>query len=151
MDEHGTLIVAAHPDDETIGAGIRMTRHKRRESIMIAHLTAGSPRDLSNARAAGCATAAEYACVRPGAVHEEFASYHAGRQGVVNGEFLAAGPAERALILTEAERDLKAAMFAAFHTQRHILKLFPLDPEQYERFGFGIGIEWRRHAAEALA
>src|SRR5258708_30466364 len=64
VDEHRTLIVAAHPDDETIGAGIRMARCKRREAFMIAHITNGSPRDLSDARAAGCATRAEYASVR---------------------------------------------------------------------------------------
>ncbi len=113
---------------------------------------------------------AEALKVCPGAAHEEFASYHAGPQGVVNGEFFPAGPAERALILTQAERDLKAAMFAALHTHQHIFRLFPLDTEkfriapvydftqpphpgelQYERFGFGASVEWRRRAVEALA
>jgi LmbE family N-acetylglucosaminyl deacetylase len=41
------LIVAPHPDDETIGAGIWMDRH-RDAQITVLHTTDGSPRDHSS-------------------------------------------------------------------------------------------------------
>jgi LmbE family N-acetylglucosaminyl deacetylase len=54
------LIVAPHPDDETIGAGIWMARH-RDIRITLLHITDGSPRDPSNALAAGFASREAYA------------------------------------------------------------------------------------------
>ncbi len=39
------MIVAAHPDDEIIGAGIWMARHEDHDLISIAHVTDGSPRN----------------------------------------------------------------------------------------------------------
>ena len=56
-----TLIIAAHPDDETIGAAVRISRTK---GIRIIHATDGSPLDLSDAIAAGFSTREEYAANR---------------------------------------------------------------------------------------
>ena len=54
------MIVAPHPDDETIGAGIWMARH-RDIRITLLHITDGSPRDPSDAFAAGFASSQAYA------------------------------------------------------------------------------------------
>jgi N-acetylglucosamine malate deacetylase 2 len=58
-----TLIVAPHPDDETIGTGIWMHRH-RDTRIILLHITDGSPRDLSNAKAAGFERRESYSAAR---------------------------------------------------------------------------------------
>ena len=58
--QESCLIVAPHPDDETIGAGIWMARH-RDIRITLLHLTDGSPRDPSTALAAGFASREAYA------------------------------------------------------------------------------------------
>src|SRR5579884_734325 len=68
-DDRTTLIVAAHPDDEVLGAGMWMLRHRDRERITILHVTDGSPRNLKDARAAGCATREEYAALRRRELH----------------------------------------------------------------------------------
>jgi len=49
------LIVAAHPDDEILGAGIWLHRHKS-DNTHILHTTDGSPRDRLDAREAYAAT-----------------------------------------------------------------------------------------------
>lgn len=54
-------LVAAHPDDETIGAGASLHLFRK---LLLVHVTDGAPADLADARAAGCASAAEYAAVR---------------------------------------------------------------------------------------
>lgn len=55
------LIVAAHPDDEIVGAGARLQRLR---SAYLLHLTDGAPRDGVDARAAGFNDAASYARAR---------------------------------------------------------------------------------------
>ena len=53
------LIVAPHPDDETIGAGIWMARQGDM-GITLLHITDGSPRDPSDALALGFASRKAY-------------------------------------------------------------------------------------------
>ena len=61
----------------------------------------------------------------------EFASYHAGPNGIVTGEFL---PSEQAIVtheLTAEERVIKVRMLACFATQRETLSQFPVHRERY--------------------
>ncbi len=55
------VVVAAHPDDETIGSGGILPRMS---DPLVVHLTGGAPRDPEAARAAGCATPEDYAAAR---------------------------------------------------------------------------------------
>jgi LmbE family N-acetylglucosaminyl deacetylase len=55
------VIVAAHPDDEVIGAGALLTRLRQ---AMVVHVTDGAPRNSVDARAAGFAGWPEYAAAR---------------------------------------------------------------------------------------
>jgi LmbE family N-acetylglucosaminyl deacetylase len=55
------LIVVAHPDDETVGAGSRLSQLRGSQFIVA---TDGAPRDLLDAHANGFSTAAEYALAR---------------------------------------------------------------------------------------
>jgi len=56
-----TLLIAAHPDDETIGAGALL---RRRRNIKIIHVTDGSPLNVGDVLAAGFTTREEYAEAR---------------------------------------------------------------------------------------
>ncbi len=55
------LLIAAHPDDETIGAGTLLSRA---ENIGVIHATDGSPVNEADARAAGFSTRETYAAAR---------------------------------------------------------------------------------------
>ncbi len=55
------LVVAAHPDDDVIGAGALMARVPR---VRVAYVTDGAPRDGVDARAHGFADVAAYAVAR---------------------------------------------------------------------------------------
>jgi LmbE family N-acetylglucosaminyl deacetylase len=55
------LIVAAHPDDEVIGASTRLRLFR---NLTIVHVTDGAPRNLYDAQRHGFGTCAEYAAAR---------------------------------------------------------------------------------------
>jgi len=57
------MIVAAHPDDEVIGAGAQLPRLKE---LTIVHTTDGAPRDRRDANAAGYGSWETYASARRG-------------------------------------------------------------------------------------
>jgi N-acetylglucosamine malate deacetylase 2 len=59
------LVVAAHPDDEMVGAGARLGRWK---NVGFLHVTDGAPQDMKDARESGFARCEDYARAR----REEF-------------------------------------------------------------------------------
>lgn len=62
MHDERILIIAAHPDDEIIGAGAQFAKWGDR--LTIAHATDGSPTNLMDARATGFESGEEYAQAR---------------------------------------------------------------------------------------
>lgn len=59
--EAPVALVVAHPDDETIGAGVLLRRFRR---LTLVHVTDGAPRDLRDVHAAGFSSCATYAAAR---------------------------------------------------------------------------------------
>src|ERR1051325_11689396 len=57
------VIVAAHPDDESIGTGIWIYRHSNM-SVHVLHITDGSPHDMTDAKALGFQSRRSYALAR---------------------------------------------------------------------------------------
>jgi LmbE family N-acetylglucosaminyl deacetylase len=66
-----TLLLAAHPDDEVIGAGALLARLG--SAVTIAHVTDGSPRSGKDAQAHGFASGEAYARARRAELHEALA------------------------------------------------------------------------------
>ena len=64
-----TLIVAAHPDDEIIGAGAQLPRLSQAYFL---HLTDGAPKDMRDASALGFVTREAYAEARRREFFEAF-------------------------------------------------------------------------------
>jgi N-acetylglucosamine malate deacetylase 2 len=62
------LMIVAHPDDEVIGAGVRLSWLGK--DITIVHVTDGAPADSRDARAAGFSSAEGYAAARRGELLE---------------------------------------------------------------------------------
>jgi LmbE family N-acetylglucosaminyl deacetylase len=58
------LVVVAHPDDETLGAGALIQGLAGSGPVFVLHTTDGAPRDMRDASAAGCATRGAYAEAR---------------------------------------------------------------------------------------
>jgi N-acetylglucosamine malate deacetylase 2 len=102
------VLVAAHPDDEVIGAGATLTWM---QPAAIIHLTDGAPRNGSDARNAGFHSASDYAAARR---HELAAALSVGR---VRSERISLG-----LVDQEVSLDLPGAV-ACLH--RHMCELQP--------------------------
>jgi LmbE family N-acetylglucosaminyl deacetylase len=58
---HRVLLIAAHPDDETIGLGAQLRRF---DDLLLVHVTDGAPVDGSDAEKYGFASTIDYAAAR---------------------------------------------------------------------------------------
>jgi LmbE family N-acetylglucosaminyl deacetylase len=79
-----TVLVAAHPDDETIGAGGLLSRRK---NFKVVHATDGSPLNPSDALVAGCSTRESYAEIRRKEAVDALASVGIGEDAITNLRF----------------------------------------------------------------
>jgi N-acetylglucosamine malate deacetylase 2 len=61
IPQRTVVVIAAHPDDETAGAGALLSRLL---DPVVVHLTDGAPRQDGDARRAGCESREEYAMAR---------------------------------------------------------------------------------------
>ncbi|HJU09974.1 MAG TPA: PIG-L family deacetylase, partial [Candidatus Binataceae bacterium] len=60
-ERFSVAVLAAHPDDEIIGAGVQLSKLER---VTVIYITDGAPRNLNDAKTAGFESAEEYASAR---------------------------------------------------------------------------------------
>src|SRR5690242_10819274 len=70
----GIALVAAHPDDEVLGAGGRLAELG---AVTLVHVTDGAPRDMRDARSAGFDTREAYALARRTELDRALVAAHA--------------------------------------------------------------------------
>jgi LmbE family N-acetylglucosaminyl deacetylase len=109
-------VVVAHPDDEVLAAGSRMSRM---DDLTIIHTTDGSPRDMEDARREGMATVDDYAALRRrevvaamdalGAAPELRCLWHPDKESILHG----------AAIVEELAEDLAGARAVITHAYEH--------------------------------
>jgi LmbE family N-acetylglucosaminyl deacetylase len=98
------LVVAAHPDDEVIGAGALLTRlATARVVIDLVHVTDGAPRNMVDASAAGFVDPESYARQRR---RELYAALHAGGIAVRSAGMLGVPDQQASLSLEPLARRL---------------------------------------------
>lgn len=110
--EEPVALVVAHPDDETIGAGALLPLFRR---LLLVHVTDGAPRNLSDARATGFATAADYAAARRRELDAALVA------GGVGAERAALGAADQGASFRMAELSLALASLIERHGARAVL------------------------------
>ena len=110
--EEPVALVVAHPDDETIGAGAALPLFRR---LLLVHATDGAPRDVADARAAGFATAADYAAARRRELDAALAA------GGVRAERAALGAADQGASFRMAELSRALAALLERHGARAVL------------------------------
>ena len=110
--EEPVAVVVAHPDDETIGAGASLPLFRR---LLLVHATDGAPRNLVDARAAGFATADDYAAARGRELDAALAA------GGVRAERAALGAADQGAAFRMAELSRALAALFERHGTRAVL------------------------------
>src|SRR5436190_1784004 len=144
LASRSVVIVAAHPDDETISAGGLLPRLR---NPVVVTVTDGAPRNGGDAERAGCLTRDDYARLRrdellgaldvAGVGGDQIRALNIVDQEAVDhpamrvGEFLPRTDHGEPVVLPEEARDVKSRMISCFASQLHMLRHFPVDVERY--------------------
>jgi LmbE family N-acetylglucosaminyl deacetylase len=131
------LIVAAHPDDEAVGAATLLFGNRE---VRVVHVTDGAPRDLADARVNGFETRDAYAAARDAEARAALASVgiregHRYRLGIVD--------QEASLRLAEVARALRA-LFERLEPALIVTHAYEGGHPDHDAVAFGV------HAAVAL-